>query len=239
MARALLAEGARVLVAGRDREKVEKAVGELGNLRGACHGAVIDVRSEESIRSGVTRMLELWDGIDVLVNNAGIGMRATNPRFLTDPRPFWEVSPEGFRNLIDTNLTGYFLMAREVVPHLLKSESGRIINIGVSYETMRRKGFAPYGPSRAATEALSRVMAEDLASTRVSVNELLPGGATDTGMIPDEVPDSMRMRLLSPDIMAEPVQFLCSDQASGVTGQRIVAREFAAWKDAWSSTAPR
>jgi NAD(P)-dependent dehydrogenase (short-subunit alcohol dehydrogenase family) len=52
----------------------------------------------------------------MLVNNAGIGMRSVNPRFMTHPCGFWEVPPEGFRAVIDTNLTGYFLVAREVTP---------------------------------------------------------------------------------------------------------------------------
>ena len=179
-------------------------------------------------------MLRIWEGIDILVNNAGIGMRTVNPRFLTDPKPFWEVSTEVFRELIDTNLTGYFLVAKEAVPYLLKNDGGRIINISVSHETMRRKGFVPYGPSRAAIESLSHIMAQDLAPPGITVNLLLPGGATETGMIPKDFPVSMRSQLLSPDVMAEPVLFLCSDEAIGVNDQRIVAKDFAHWKEEWS-----
>ena len=239
MAKALLSKGAKVFVTGRNPKKVNQAVYELRSLRlpdGVCHGAVVDVRAEQSIRSGLAEMLQLWSGIDILINNAGIGMRTVNPRFFTEPKPFWEVSADGFRNLIDTNLTGYFLVAKEIVPHLLKKGSGRIINISVNHETMRRKGFVPYGPSRAGAESLSQIMAQDLASSGITVNMLLPGGATDTGMVPEEFPASMREQLLSPDVMAEPILFLCSDEAKGVNDLRIVAKDFTRWKEQWSQS---
>jgi NAD(P)-dependent dehydrogenase (short-subunit alcohol dehydrogenase family) len=235
MAKALVSEGARVFVTGRNQERVNKAVLDLRSLPGECEGAATDVRDEQSIRSGVAQMLRLWRGIDVLINNAGIGMRTVSPKFLTDPKPFWEISAEGFRNLIDTNLTGYFLVAREVVPHFLEAARGRIINISMNHETMRRRGFIPYGPSRAGTESLSHIMAQDLESSGVTVNLLLPGGATSTGMIPDEVPATMRPQILSPDVMGGPVVFLCSDEAAGISDQRIVAKDFAHWKEEWAA----
>jgi gluconate 5-dehydrogenase len=85
---------------------------------------------------------------------------------MTEPAPFWQVSPDGFRDLFETNVVGYFLVAKSVVPHLLGAGHGKIINISVSDTTMRRRGFTPYGPSRAATEALSRIMAADLIVAR-------------------------------------------------------------------------
>ena len=65
----------------------------------------------------------------------------------------------------------------------------------------------------------------------ITVNLLLPGGATDIGMVPEEFPVSMRAQLLSPDVMAEPILFLSSDEARSVNDQRIVAKNFARWKD--------
>lgn len=116
MAAALLDAGARVAVTGRDGDRARAAAERLGA------GAVavgMDVRDEDSVARGVDETVGALGGLDVLVNNAGIGMRTVNPRFLTDPQPFWAVSPDGFRDLVATNLTGYFLVAREVVPRLL------------------------------------------------------------------------------------------------------------------------
>lgn len=72
-------------------------------------------------------------------------------------------------------------------------------------------------------------MAADLAGTPVTVNILLPGGATATGMIPDDVPAEMRATLLDPSIMGPPIVWLASDDANGVHDERIVATEFAHW----------
>ena len=120
------------------------------------------------------------------MNNAGIGMRTVNPRFMTEPRGFWTVPPAGFRDVVATNLTGYFLVAREVTPRMLAAGGGRIVNVSMNHATMTRAGFVPYGPSRAGAESLSLVMTADLRGTPVTVNMLLPGGATRTGMVPDE-----------------------------------------------------
>jgi NAD(P)-dependent dehydrogenase (short-subunit alcohol dehydrogenase family) len=95
---------------------------------------------------------------------------------------------------------------------------------------MVRRGFVPYGPSGAAVEAMSRVMAADLADSPVTVNMLLPGGAgTDTGMIPEDTPAEARERLLDPAVMGPPIVWLASPAAAGVHDERIVAAEFEQW----------
>ena len=91
---------------------------------------------------------------------------------------------------------------------------------------MTRRGFVPYGPAGAGVEALARVMAADLAETPITVNVLLPGGATATGMIPDDAPEEVQAQLLDPEIMGPPIVWLCSEQAAGVHDQRIIATEF-------------
>ena len=95
MAKALVDAGARVAITSRDAERAASAAAGLGPT---VLGLALDVRDERAVAAGV---LEVWDrlgGIDLLVNNAGIGMRTVNPRFLSDPQPFWEVSPKGFRD---------------------------------------------------------------------------------------------------------------------------------------------
>ncbi len=229
MARALAGAGARVALTGRDMERVRAALATVSGDRRDARALLMDVRDHASISRAVAEIDAAWGGLDVLVNNAGIGMRTVNPAFLSEPQPFWQVSEEGFKAVIDTNLTGYFRVAAAVVPLFLRDGGGAIVNISINRETMRRRGFVPYGPSRAGTESLSLIMAEDLRSHGVAVNLLLPGGATATGMMPDDVPPDWRDRLLSPDVMAEPILYLCSTAAEGVTGERLVASEFADW----------
>jgi NAD(P)-dependent dehydrogenase (short-subunit alcohol dehydrogenase family) len=224
MARALAEAGAAVVLTGRDAERAREAA---TGLPGAA-GLALDVRDEKSVASAVDQAWSRLGGLDLLVNNAGLGMRTVNPRFMIEPQPFWRVSPDGFRAVIDTNLTGYFLLARAVTPRMLDAGGGRIINISVSPTTMTRTGFVPYGPSRAGSEALSRIMAADLRGTPVTVNILLPGGATETGMLPAEHRPA-GLQAIDPAVMGPPVVWLASAAADGVHDERIVATEFEAW----------
>jgi gluconate 5-dehydrogenase len=223
MAAALVDAGARVMVTSRDGARAEATATELGSSAIACG---LDVRDERSVTACVERALGVWGGIDVLVNNAGIGMRSVNPRFLTEPQAFWEVEPAGFRDVVETKLVGCFLMAREVVPHMLREGGGRVVNISMNEQTMVRRGFVPYGPAGAGVEAMSRVMAADLAGSPVTVNLLLPGGGTRTGMVPDDVSDEVRAGLLDPAVMGPPIVWLASERAAGVHDRRFVATEF-------------
>ena len=224
MSEALAGAGARVLLTGRTEQRVQDAAEKIARAT----GLVMDVRDEQSVSAGVDRAIRTLGGIDVLVNNAGLGVRTVNPDFMTRPAGFWQVSPDGFRDLFATNVLGYFLVARAVVPHMLEAGHGKIVNISVNEATMRRRGFTPYGPSRAATDALSHVMAADLAGTGIDVNLLLPGGATRTGMTPDEAPEAAQATWLDPAIMGPPICWLASRASDGITDQRIVATDFAA-----------
>jgi NAD(P)-dependent dehydrogenase (short-subunit alcohol dehydrogenase family) len=226
MAAALARAGLRVAVAGRSGERADEVAGRLPG----AFGVELDVRDEGSVARAIGAAWSRLDGIDLLVNNAGIGMRTVNPDFMTEPRGFWTVPTDGFRDVIATNLTGYFLVAREVTPRMLAVGRGRIVNISVNEATMTRAGFVPYGPSRAATESLSRIMAADLSGTPITVNLLLPGGATRTGMVPD-TRAAGRLNLLEPEIMGPPIVWLASAEASQVNDERIVAAEFEQWLD--------
>jgi NAD(P)-dependent dehydrogenase (short-subunit alcohol dehydrogenase family) len=223
MAAALAATGAKVALTGRS---AERAAAVAAGLPGAA-GVEMDVREESSVARAVDQAWSRLGGLDMLVNNAGVGMRTVNPHFMTRPQGFWEVPAEGFRAVIETNLTGYFLVAREVAPRML-ADGGRIVNISVNHSTMHRAGFVPYGPSRAGSEALSKIMAADLRDTGVTVNLLLPGGATVTGMLPPGARPSGQ-GLLDPAVMGPPIVWLASDEAAGVHDERIIASEFEHW----------
>jgi NAD(P)-dependent dehydrogenase (short-subunit alcohol dehydrogenase family) len=173
-------------------------------------------------------------------------MKFVSEHFFTEPTRFWEVDPDVWRMIIDTNVNGPFLMARAVVPHMLAAGWGRIINISMNHETMRRRGFSPYGPSKAALESETIIWAQDLGGTGVTVNALLPGGATRTGMIPAGMDEQTRAQLLDPGIIVAPLLWLASPAADGVTGRRVNARLWqegnpsAAFEDAgWCCKTPR
>ncbi|MGH7534630.1 MAG: hypothetical protein ACREMG_03490 [Gemmatimonadales bacterium] len=87
---------------------------------------------------------------------------------------------------------------------------------------MTRGGGAPYGPTKATAEALTSVMAYDLEGTGVTANVLVPGGVTNTNIVPAESGFD-RAKMLPPDIMVPPLRYLVSDAAAGVNGQRFLA----------------
>jgi NAD(P)-dependent dehydrogenase (short-subunit alcohol dehydrogenase family) len=229
MAEALLRAGASVAMTARPSSKLDTQVGQLVSAGYDAYKLPLDVRSETSIEGAVRWVRGTWGKLDVLVNNAGIGMRTVNPRFMVESQPFFQVTPDGFRNVIETNLTGYFLVARGFASLMVEQRRGKIINITMNHETMHRRGFVPYGPSRAGAESLSYIMAEDLLPYGITVNMLLPGGATETGMIPDEMKAQLKVPLLRPEVMSDPIVFLASSRSDGFTSERIVATEFSEW----------
>jgi gluconate 5-dehydrogenase len=246
MAKALLAAGGEVALASRSEKKLKEALRDLKVHGDRAHILVTDVRDEDSVRSAVSWVKENWGELDMLVNNAGIGMVTVNPNFLTQPLPFHDVPPSKFKDVFDTNVFGYFLVSSAFARLFLERKErsvakqvGRIVNVSINRETMTRRGFVPYGPSRAASEAMSYVIAEDLKPFKIAVNILLPGGATKTAMIPIGTPDEIRTRLLNPDVMARPIAFLASDEAEGLTGQRIVATDFDSWLSKFRASRPR
>jgi NAD(P)-dependent dehydrogenase (short-subunit alcohol dehydrogenase family) len=215
--------GANVLIsAARNAEEAERVAAESAGLPGEVRALRADVTDERDVERLVEAALALGDGrIDILVNNAARGMLFVNDRFITDPKPFWEADPDAWRLVIETNIIGVFLVTRAVVPEMLKREAGSIINVTINHETMVRKGFSPYGPSKAALEAMTSVWAAELDGTGVVINLLLPGGATATGMVPPGVPAGME--LLDPEIVVGPaLELALTDQS----GQRLVGTEF-------------
>jgi NAD(P)-dependent dehydrogenase (short-subunit alcohol dehydrogenase family) len=160
--------------------------------------------------------------VDILVNNAGIGqatLRAENWQF---PLRFWEVTAEDWRRFVAVHTTAPLLLAQALVPEMMRAEWGRIVNITTSLGTMIRSGSPTYGPSKAALEAMSAIMAKDLEDSGVTVNVLVPGGVTNTAMVPLEAGFD-RERMIQPEIMAPPLVWLVSDEAAGITGRRFLA----------------
>ena len=219
----LVGAGAAVVAtAARERGEVERVAAEAA-APSRILPIVADVTKEDDCRRVVAAAMERFGRVDVLVNNAGRGMKYVSETFMTEPTRFWETPPDVWRLVIDTNVVGPFLMARAAVPPMLAAGWGRIVNISMNAETMRRRGFSPYGPSKAALESATIIWAQDLADTGVTVNALLPGGATLTGMIPAGFPDRLRATLLDPKVMVAPLVWLASSKSDGVTGRRFVA----------------
>ena len=178
MALGLARAGANVmLTAARNRREIDQVAAEVAKSLGTgeVRQLLADVASEEDCRHVVSETVREFGGVHILVNNAGRGMRFVSEKFFDTPTKFWETDPAVWQMIVATNVNGPFLMARAAAPHMMRQRWGRIINISINHETMRRAGFSPYGPSKAALESETIIWAQDLAGTGVTVNALLPG----------------------------------------------------------------
>jgi NAD(P)-dependent dehydrogenase (short-subunit alcohol dehydrogenase family) len=218
------AGAAVVATAAREHSEIESL--SAAAPEGRIVPIIADVTKDDDCARVVATALDRFGRLDVLVNNAGRGMKYVSENFMTEPTRFWQTDPDTWRLIIETNVVGPFLMARAAAPVMLTAGWGRIINISMNTETMRRRGFSPYGPSKAALESETIIWAQDLAGSGVTVNALLPGGATRTGMIPKNFPDHLRGNLIDPAVMVPPLLWLASTKSDGVTGRRFVAAEW-------------
>jgi NAD(P)-dependent dehydrogenase (short-subunit alcohol dehydrogenase family) len=226
IAEAYLQEGAKVsITAAREQAELDQFAKQDWSERVVAR--LSDVTNPEACKQVVDQTIRRFGHVDILVNNAARGMKYVSAAFLTEPTCFWETEPSVWRMIVDTNVNGPCYMARAFVTRLLEQQrAGSIMNIGVSYDTMKRRGSSPYGPSKAALEAASAIWAQELIQARIRVNILLPGGATKTGMVPASTPADVQARLLQPEIIQAPAVFLASDASQELTGRRLMATEW-------------
>lgn len=225
MATGLAAAGAHVVAVDIDETALESTAGRNGGFAGSFNPQVTDLRERAQCEAAVARAVADFGRIDMLVNCAGLNMVLFSKDFLTEMVKFWTVDPDKWQALYDVNLRGAFLMARAAAPHMIDRKWGRIVNITTSFSTMMREGNTPYGQAKAALEASSACWADDLEGTGVTCNVLIPGGAADTGMIPEHAPVD-RTKLVRPEAMVAPIRFLASKASDGITKQRFIARDW-------------
>ena len=223
MALGLAAEGARVAALDVDLDTA-KATAAAAN-GGTVLPLAADVSEEADCADAVKTTIAELGGLHVLVNCAGLGMPSLRRDYMTNRLNFWEADPVRWQRLIDVNVRGPFLMARAAAPHLIAQGWGRIVNVTTSFNTMIRGGNMPYGQSKAALEAASASWADDLADTGVTCNVLVPGGAADTPMIPEDSPYD-RSKLNPPTVMVAPICWLVSNASDGITGRRFIGRDW-------------
>jgi len=215
-ARALVAEGARVVVAEIDKAKGEAAVATLRDAGGDATFVHVDVGSEESTREMAAKTIEAYGGIDFLVNNAALfgGMKTES---------MLEVDWGYYKNFMNINLDGALLCARACYRSMKERGGGAIVNQSSTASWM---GIGYYGLAKLGLNGLTHCLARELGPHRIRVNAIAPG-PTDTEALASQVPDAYRdqlvaslplARLGTPQDMAGALLFLLSDAAEWVTG---------------------
>jgi len=164
-ARGLAEHGARVILNGRNIEKLDQTVNLFRSKGFNVHGYCFDVTRREQVKEAVKQIESEVGPVDILVNNAGITLRA----------PLDEFRDEDWDKVIGTNLTGAYIVAKEVVQSMIKQRSGKIINIGSVQSELGRPTIAPYAASKGGLKMLTKGMAIDWAKYNIQVNGIGPG----------------------------------------------------------------
>jgi NAD(P)-dependent dehydrogenase (short-subunit alcohol dehydrogenase family) len=223
MTLALVQAGARVTMMDIDARSLAQSADEAMSIGGRdCVVQLVgDVSSAADAERAVQVTRSELGGLHILVNNAG-----TNPRNagFAQPAgtPFWDIPSEAWFRVAAVNYVGPVLMASAAVKHMLAQKWGRIIGVTTSLDTMYARGSATYGSSKAGHEAFMASIARDLEGTGVTVNVLVPGGRSNTNLIPQDTPFD-RGAIIQPEVMQAPIVWLASNASEDFHGRRMIA----------------
>lgn len=223
-ARRFLEEDARVFVAGRDPDKVNRALAELRPL-GEIGGMSCDVSREDEVVALVEAAAHALGGIDVLINNAGTSRRD----------PFLDITPEHWDRILEINLRGMFLLAQAVSRRMVaRSTGGVILNMASTNALGGEANLAHYNASKGGVLLLTKTMAVELGPHGIRVNALCPGyirtpltsALEDEAGEEDEGAEYARSiplgRIGRAEEVAGAYAFMASDDASFITGAELV-----------------
>jgi 3-oxoacyl-[acyl-carrier protein] reductase len=218
IAKVLAQQGARVVVAARNEEKLKALAAGIAEAGGQALPLVLDVTQPETFGERLKSLPEDFAGIDVLVNNAGV----------TADNLLARMSLEDWERVLRTNLTGAFALTKEVIRGMMKRRWGRIINVSSVVGMMGNAGQANYAASKAGLIGFSKSLARELGSRSITVNVVAPG-YIQTAMT-ENLPEASReeltgaialKRLGTVEDIAAAVLYLASEEAGYVTGHTL------------------
>ncbi len=218
-AETLAASGAAVAVAARQVAKLEALAERIGAAGGTAHAVAMDVTDPASVAAAIENVEAVLGPLDVLVNNAGIAVQ----------KPFLEMSPEDYDQVLDTNLKGCFLVAQAAARQMKESGGGSIINISSVLGTEVIGALSTYCASKGGLLQLNRAMALELSRYGIRVNAIAPGYIEtpinsdffNTGPGQQMVKTIPQRRLGQPNDLDGALLLLASDQSAYMTGSVV------------------
>ena len=212
-----LAEGARVMIADINGDAAIEMAEELG---ANCIAQTVDVANASSVNAMAQAAIAAFDHVDILINNAGITHL---------PTPLDEVSEDDFDRVFNVNMKSVYLTARALVPHMKSRQSGAILNVASTAGVSPRPNLNWYNASKGWMITATKAMAVELAPQGIRVNAINPvAGETPLlkSFMGEDTPEKRAQfistipigRFSTPEDMGNAACFLCSDEASMVTG---------------------
>lgn len=207
--------GATVVLAARNKEKLEEVAAQIATVGGQASVFPLDVTNEEQIKATVKEIVAKHGRVDVLVNNAGV---TKDQLFMRMKRADWD-------SVINTNLTSAYLLSQAVIGSMLKQRWGRIVNITSVVGQTGQAGQVNYAASKAGLIGLTMAVAREVASRNITCNAVAPGfiETAMTAVLSDELKAKMNEQIplgrqgADRDI-AQAVKFLASEEAGYITG---------------------
>ena len=214
----LAQQGAHVALAARSLDKLEAVAAEIVQAGGSAHPFALDIASEDSIKSCAKAVVAHFGKLEILVNNAGITRDVLALRM---KRQDWD-------DVLNTNLTGSFLLTQACMSPMLKAKWGRVINITSIVGETGQSGQANYAASKAGLIGLTKSLARELAGRAITVNAVAPGyiETAMTAVLNDAQREAMISQIplgrAGTDLdIAAAVAFLASDDAAYITGHTL------------------
>jgi len=218
--RALIDAGHSVAAHDRDAAALDRLTAQLAGKQDRLFTIHGELSEPEACADAVAQAAAHFGRLEGLINNAGIGPSSIKPDAEVKLLSIEEIDAGIWDRFFAINVRAPMLLTRAALPHMKRAKWGRVINNTTSYRTMLR--ILPYGATKSALESMSAIWATELAAAGITVNVLIPGGPTDTPFISDAT-GWPRDKMLRPAVMGPPAVYLMSDEAGGVTGQRITA----------------